>query len=307
MSQAFFVSGATGAQGGYVARQLLEAGQEIHVIARNPESDTARDLAAKGANVFRGDFDIDSMEQAAKGCIGAFINVSPVFTDPQGEIRHMNNVLEACRKAGVKTIVQSSVSGLDRIKKEDLGSLGGIIVNKVACEKAVMEASGFESWTIIRYARLLNSFVLPFSAFLFPTMATEQTIKTAWSPDHKQAVLDPIDVGRAAKNVLLDESGKFKNMAFYLAHERRLTYQDIVDLMNAAPGEPKVKLHYYSEAEIKQLLADGNPTIAAEIAANEKPASDDLGDASRLGIALTDPSVYFVREVKLLRRALGEN
>lgn len=287
---------------------MLEAGRAVHATARNPDTDTARDLAAKGAKVFQGHFDdVASIGRAAKGCDGAFINVSPVLTDPEGEIKHMNNVLEACRNAGVKKIVQSSVSGLDRLKEQDLGSLGSIIRNKVACEKAVMGAREFESWTIIRYAQLLNSFVLPFSALLFPTMATEQTIQTALSPDHKQTVLDPFDVGRAARDVFLDDSGKFKNMAFYLAHERRLTLQEIVDLMNAALGEPKVKLYYYSEAEIQQLLADGNQIVASEIAANEKPRLEDLGDAEKLGIATTDPGIYFGREVKLLQRALGEN
>lgn len=111
MVETFFITGGTDAQGGYVARQLLHAGQAVRAIARNPDSDAARTLAAKGAQIFRGDFDdVASMEHVAQGCVGVFIDVSTVMTDPQGEIRHMNNILEACRKS-------STPSSLDMILK----------------------------------------------------------------------------------------------------------------------------------------------------------------------------------------------
>ena len=49
----YFVTGATGQQGGAVARRLLDKGQQIRVLTRNP--DKAAALKERGAEVAVGD------------------------------------------------------------------------------------------------------------------------------------------------------------------------------------------------------------------------------------------------------------
>jgi len=60
------VSGATGQQGGAVARELLTRGYPIRALTRNPESPSAGELAKLGAELFQGDLDdAASLEKAA--------------------------------------------------------------------------------------------------------------------------------------------------------------------------------------------------------------------------------------------------
>jgi uncharacterized protein YbjT (DUF2867 family) len=49
------VTGATGRQGGAVARHLLAGGWQVRALTRTPENEPARKLAALGAEVIRTD------------------------------------------------------------------------------------------------------------------------------------------------------------------------------------------------------------------------------------------------------------
>jgi len=62
------VTGATGQQGGAVARTLLSRGHSVKALTRRPDSDAARLLASAGANIVAGDLaDAASVIDAAKG------------------------------------------------------------------------------------------------------------------------------------------------------------------------------------------------------------------------------------------------
>ena len=70
------VVGATGAQGGGLARAILadpDGGFAARAITRDPESEKARELAALGAEVVAADVDDEaSLERAFAGAHGAF-------------------------------------------------------------------------------------------------------------------------------------------------------------------------------------------------------------------------------------------
>jgi NmrA-like family len=58
MTKIIAVTGATGAQGGSIARIMLkEPGWTVRAITRNPNSDAAKKLASEGATVVQADFD----------------------------------------------------------------------------------------------------------------------------------------------------------------------------------------------------------------------------------------------------------
>lgn len=69
------VFGATGNQGGSVARTLIKDGNfDVVAITRDPTSSKAKDLAALGAKLVKGDLDDpSSYEPALKGVDGAFL------------------------------------------------------------------------------------------------------------------------------------------------------------------------------------------------------------------------------------------
>jgi saccharopine dehydrogenase-like NADP-dependent oxidoreductase len=74
------VYGATGAQGGSVARSLLANTSKafaVRAITRNPSSDVAKSLAEAGAEVVQADgLKKDEMVEAMKGSWAVFVNTN---------------------------------------------------------------------------------------------------------------------------------------------------------------------------------------------------------------------------------------
>ena len=60
MAKTIAVTGATGVQGGAVARVLLEAGWNVRAITRNPGGDAAKTLKSQGAEIVQATFDDES-------------------------------------------------------------------------------------------------------------------------------------------------------------------------------------------------------------------------------------------------------
>lgn len=109
------VTGATGRQGGAVARRLLERGHRVRAFARSAESSAGRELERLGAKVWSGSFDDpDSLWRAARGVDAVFAMSTPLEAGFEAEVRQGSNVLEAARAAGVGHLVYSSVAGADR-------------------------------------------------------------------------------------------------------------------------------------------------------------------------------------------------
>jgi len=110
------VSGATGQQGGAVARHLLAAGWAVRALTRDPAKPAAQALAARGATVVRGDLnDRASVERAVAGASGVF-SVQNYYEagGAEGEIRQGVALADAAKAAGVRHLVYSSVGSADR-------------------------------------------------------------------------------------------------------------------------------------------------------------------------------------------------
>ncbi|USX53050.1 NmrA/HSCARG family protein [Lentzea sp. HUAS12] len=104
------VVGATGAQGGSVARALLTDGEfAVRALARDPESGAARELAELGAEVVAADlYDVDSLRKAFSGAYGAYL-VTPYFThmSPAKEVEEVRNLVAAAE--GLRHVVWSTL------------------------------------------------------------------------------------------------------------------------------------------------------------------------------------------------------
>src|SRR5918998_731550 len=109
------VSGATGQQGGAVARSLLERGIGVRALTRDPEKPEARELVELGAEVASGDLeDRSSIERVLDGVHGVF-SVQQVWeTGFEGEIRQGVLLADAAKEAGVEHYVYSSVGSAHR-------------------------------------------------------------------------------------------------------------------------------------------------------------------------------------------------
>ena len=72
-AMSILITGATGKQGGAVARHLLAEGARIRAVTRKPESPAARALASQGAEVVAADFEDEAaMTRAMQGVWGMF-------------------------------------------------------------------------------------------------------------------------------------------------------------------------------------------------------------------------------------------
>ena len=109
------VAGATGKQGGAVARSLLERGFQVRALTRNPQKPEAQALADQGAEVVQGDMeDRSSMERALEGAYGIFSVQNFWETGYDGEVLQGKTVADAAKAAGVEHFVYSSVGSAHR-------------------------------------------------------------------------------------------------------------------------------------------------------------------------------------------------
>ncbi|MFD5557184.1 NmrA/HSCARG family protein [Streptomyces sp. NPDC127068] len=109
------VTGATGGQGGAVARRLLDEGWRVRALVRDPDRPEAEQLKALGAELATGDLDdARSLRTAAQGVHGVFSVQPDDMADPHPEIevRQGKNVADAAAAAGVAHLVYSSVGAV---------------------------------------------------------------------------------------------------------------------------------------------------------------------------------------------------
>jgi uncharacterized protein YbjT (DUF2867 family) len=108
------VFGATGAQGGGLARAILADPQQrfaLRAITRKPDSDKAKALAQLGAEVVAGDADDPaSLDRALAGAYGAFCvtNFWEHFS-AEREGKQATAMARATRKAGIQHVVWSTL------------------------------------------------------------------------------------------------------------------------------------------------------------------------------------------------------
>jgi uncharacterized protein YbjT (DUF2867 family) len=112
------VSGATGQQGGGVARSLLGRGFGVRALTRDPEKPEAKGLAALGAEVASGDLeDRSSIEGVLDGVHGVFSVQQSWETGVEGEVRQGVLLADAAKGAGVDHYVYSSVGSAHRERR----------------------------------------------------------------------------------------------------------------------------------------------------------------------------------------------
>lgn len=113
------VTGATGNQGGGLARAILDDPDGPFVaraLTRNPDSAPARELAARGAEVVAADLDDEASVRAAfDGAYGAFVVTNFWQQDPAGrssarmELDQAAVAARAARSAGLLHVVWSTL------------------------------------------------------------------------------------------------------------------------------------------------------------------------------------------------------
>ena len=107
------VAGATGAQGGGLARAILAdpgGGFAVRALTRDPSSDAAKALADQGAEVVQADIDDEaSLEQAYAGAYGAYC-VTFFWAHFSAELEQSEaaNMARAAKSAGLRHVIWST-------------------------------------------------------------------------------------------------------------------------------------------------------------------------------------------------------
>lgn len=124
MSKRYLVTGGTGFLGQHLVRQILEAGDEVLVLARGRDAA----LAKIGAEFMAGSvLSADSCAEACKGIDGVYHLAGKVDWNPRRthtlhrlHVTGTKNVIDAAGAAGVKRVVVASTSGTVGVTKDPL-------------------------------------------------------------------------------------------------------------------------------------------------------------------------------------------
>src|SRR6201993_4965475 len=109
------ITGATGQQGGAVARALQGSGFHLRGLTRKPESDRAAALARHGVDVVKGDLDDEaSLRRALAGAWGVFGVQNTGEAGVEREEAQGKRLAMLAREAGVEHYVYTSVGSADK-------------------------------------------------------------------------------------------------------------------------------------------------------------------------------------------------
>jgi uncharacterized protein YbjT (DUF2867 family) len=180
------VTGATGQQGGAVARELLSHGHSIKAMSRNPDGEKALALAELGAEIIQADLDdISSLERAVQGVWGVYAVQNTWEAGVEGEEEQGKRIAQIAKNAGVEHYVYASVGSAHR----DTGIPH--FDNKWRVEETV-RGLGFPSYTIIRPVFFMDNFLSPW----FKPGIDEGKLMMAINPDTVLQMIAVEDIGR---------------------------------------------------------------------------------------------------------------
>jgi uncharacterized protein YbjT (DUF2867 family) len=108
------IFGATGAQGGGLARAILRDNNSefaVRAVTRDPSADKAKELAKMGAEVVAADIDKpETIKAALEGAYGAyFVTFYWAHMSPEKEVAEAKTMAEAAKAAGLKHVIWSTL------------------------------------------------------------------------------------------------------------------------------------------------------------------------------------------------------
>jgi uncharacterized protein YbjT (DUF2867 family) len=149
------VSGATGQQGGAIAHELLGAGWPVRAMTRKPQSDAARALAARGAEIVTADLDDDaSLHRALDGAWGAVGVQNTWEAGVEREEDQGKRFARAVKDTGVQHYLYQSVGSAHQ--KTGIPHFE----NKWRVEET-LRGLGIPSWVIVRPVFFMENLVGP--------------------------------------------------------------------------------------------------------------------------------------------------
>lgn len=236
--QLILVTGATGKQGGGVARELLAHGHRVRFLTRDPSAAAAAPLLKAGAEASRGDMgDTTSLAAAMRGVSGVF-SMQPIDgSGDDSEMRYATALVQAALKANVRHFVHTSVAATDRHTHFPRWGtqywFEKYWTDKWAIEEYVRHA-GLASWTVQRPALLMSNFTPPTVQFMFPHLKNGEIV-TALKPDTRMDLIAAEDIGAFAR-AAFEDPARFNGKSIDLASES-LTMGEAAAILTRVTGK----------------------------------------------------------------------
>jgi uncharacterized protein YbjT (DUF2867 family) len=232
------VTGATGTQGFATARALLASNHPVRLLVRNLDAPAARALESQGAELARGEFDDRaSLMSALRGVNAVFSVLRPDADGTDSERRHGYALIEAARAAGARHFVHTSVCEAGRHTKFPRWESGywyqKYWTDKWDVEEAV-RGTGFERWTILKPAFLMDNFAEPKARIMFPHLRAGRIV-TALRPQTRVQLIAGDDVGVYAA-AAITAPARFDRRNIDLASEA-LSMSEVADILSRTLGK----------------------------------------------------------------------
>ena len=243
------VFGATGQQGGSVARAVQSAGWPVRALVRDPQSARARALAGQDIQIVRGDLaDLPSVQAAMAGAYGVF-SVQPSsgqgaaynVTDDD-EIRYGKAVADLAVQSGVQHFVYSSANAAGPTK-----SGVGHFDSKSEIEAHLRRLP--ISSTIIRPSAFMEILALP-------GMGLDQgTFSFFMKPDQPMQFIAVQDIGNIVAGIFAAPE-RFAGQTIEIAGDS-VTGAELAEKFSRAAGQP------ISYARFPDGLLQGNAFLGS--------------------------------------------
>jgi uncharacterized protein YbjT (DUF2867 family) len=239
------VVGATGAQGGGLARAILgdtSSDFTARVLTRDPNSEKAKQFAKLGAEIVTADVDDpESLKRAFQGAYGAYcVTFFWAHFSPEKELANASDMAKAAKHAGVQHVIWSTLEDTRRwvpLSDDRMPTLMGKY--KVPHFDAKGEADHFFTDLGVPTTLLVTSFY--WDNFIYFGMGPKK------GPDGKLAITLPMgdkklpgiaaeDIGRCAYGIF-KKGQEFIGKTVGIAGEH-LTGAEMAAAFSAALGQP---------------------------------------------------------------------
>lgn len=220
------VTGATGNQGGAIARELLAAGWKVRAMTRKPEGAAAGALAGLGAEVVQGDLDDEaSLRRALEGAWGTVAVQNTWEAGVEREEEQGKRFARVAREAGVEHYVYQSVGSAQRntgIPHFD---------NKWRVEETI-RSLGFPSWVVIRPVFFMENLQSPW----FKPYIDQGVLAFGMKPETKLQSVAVVDIGKYGLQAF-ERAAELNGRGIDIAGDE-LTAPEMAQVLSDVSGRP---------------------------------------------------------------------
>lgn len=258
------VTGATGRQGGAIARVLVARGHRVRTMTRKPDSLEARELRKIGAEVVSATFDDRmAMERVARGVDVIFAMSTPYEAGPAVEVSQAFGLLQASKAAGVRRIIYSSVASANQNT--------GIphFESKMRVEQYLPTLN--VPWTIVAPVFFMENFISP----SFVPGLRQGKLMMPLPATHKLQMIAVADLAAFVGRVL-ESPADFEGKRIELASDNR-SGMEAAEILARAAGRETV----YEELPLDQARAASEDTAKMYAWFRERGHSVDIDGLRR--------------------------